>query len=202
MMVNVNQEIVNIRPIAGTRKRGENDEEDKILSKDLLADEKEKAEHLMLVDLGRNDVGRVSKIGSVNVTEFMQIEKYSHVMHIVSNVTGKLSSSHDNYDALMSGFPAGTVTGAPKIRAMNIINELESEPRGIYSGAVGFFDFKNNLNTCIAIRTLLHKGNKVYFQAGAGIVHDSDPESEFLECINKAKVINAAIDLAERGFMS
>ena len=202
MMVNVNQEIVNIRPIAGTRKRGKNDEEDKILSRDLLADEKEKAEHLMLVDLGRNDVGRVSKIGSVNVTEFMQIEKYSHVMHIVSNVTGKLSSSHDNYDALMSGFPAGTVTGAPKIRAMNIINELESEPRGIYSGAVGFFDFKNNLNTCIAIRTLLHKGNKVYFQAGAGIVHDSDPESEFLECINKAKVINAAIDLAERGFMS
>ena len=202
MMVNVNQKVVNIRPIAGTRKRGKNDEEDKILSKDLLADEKEKAEHLMLVDLGRNDVGRVSKIGSVDVTEFMHVEKYSHVMHIVSNVTGKLSSSHDNYDALMSGFPAGTVTGAPKIRAMNIINELESEPRGIYSGAVGFFDFKSNLNTCIAIRTLLHKGNKVYFQAGAGIVHDSDAESEFLECINKAKVINSAIDLAERGFMS
>ena len=202
MMVNVNQEVVNIRPIAGTRKRGENDEEDDVLSKDLLADEKENAEHLMLVDLGRNDVGRVSKTGSVEVTEFMSIEKYSHVMHIVSNVTGKLSASYDSYDALMSGFPAGTVTGAPKIRAMNIINELENEPRGIYSGTVGFFDFKNNLNTCIAIRTLLHKGNKVYFQAGAGIVHDSDAESEFLECLNKAKVINSAIDLAEQGFIS
>ena len=184
--------------VQGKRK---NDEEDKILSRDLLADEKEKAEHLMLVDLGRNDVGRVSKIGSVNVTEFMQIEKYSHVMHIVSNVTGKLSSSHDNYDALMSGFPAGTVTGAPKIRAMNIINELESEPREYIQVQLDFL-ISNNLNTCIAIRTLLHKGNKVYFQAGAGIVHDSDPDSEFLECINKAKVINAAIDLAERGFIS
>ena len=202
MMVNVNQEVVNIRPIAGTRKRGENENEDNYLSRDLLADEKEKAEHLMLVDLGRNDVGRVSEIGSVKVTEFMSIEKYSHVMHIVSNVIGKLSSSHDNYDALMSGFPAGTVTGAPKIRAMNIINELENEPRGIYSGSVGFFDFKNNLNTCIAIRTLLHKGNKVYFQAGAGIVHDSNADSEFKECLSKAKVINSAIDLAERGFIS
>ena len=202
MMVNVNQEVVNIRPIAGTRKRGVNDKEDALLSEDLLADEKERAEHLMLVDLGRNDVGKVSEIGSVKVTEFMSIEKYSHVMHIVSNVVGKLSSSHDNFDALMSGFPAGTVTGAPKIRAMNIINELEKEPRGIYSGSVGFFDFKNNLNTCIAIRTLLHKGDKVYFQAGAGIVHDSDAESEYKECINKAKVINSAIDLAEGGFTS
>ena len=202
MMVNVNQEVVNIRPIAGTRKRGVNDKEDALLSEDLLADEKERAEHLMLVDLGRNDVGKVSQIGSVKVTEFMSIEKYSHVMHIVSNVVGKLSSSHDNFDALMSGFPAGTVTGAPKIRAMNIINELEKEPRGIYSGSVGFFDFKNNLNTCIAIRTLLHKGDKVYFQAGAGIVHDSDAESEYKECINKAKVINSAIDLAEGGFTS
>ena len=199
LLVKVEDGLVEVRPIAGTRRRGKNQLEDKILAKDLINDEKEKAEHLMLLDLARNDVGRVSKYGSVTIPENMIIENYSHVMHIVSDVKGELANDKDPFDALMSGFPAGTVTGAPKIRAMEIIYELEKERRDIYSGTVGFFDFSGNINTCISIRTMIMKDGIVYFQSGAGIVYDSDPNKEYEETINKAKAIMTAIDFAENG---
>jgi anthranilate synthase component 1 len=202
LLVKVEDGTVEIRPIAGTRHRGQTNAEDQALAKDLINDEKECAEHLMLLDLGRNDVGRVSEFGSVTISENMVIENYSHVMHIVSDVKGKLAKDKDPFDALMSGFPAGTVTGAPKIRAMEIIHELEQERRDIYSGAVGFFDFTGNVNTCIAIRTMIMKDGTVHFQSGAGIVHDSDPTKEFEETVNKAKAIMAAIDFAENGLVS
>ena len=202
LLVKVEDGTVEIRPIAGTRHRGVTEAEDQVLADDLMNDEKECAEHLMLLDLGRNDVGRVSEYGSVTIPENMKIENYSHVMHIVSDVKGKLAKDKDPFDALMSGFPAGTVTGAPKIRAMEIIHELEQERRDIYSGAVGFFDFTGNVNTCIAIRTMIMKDGIVHFQSGAGIVHDSDPTKEFEETVNKAKAIMAAIDFAENGLVS
>ncbi|MEC9050569.1 MAG: anthranilate synthase component I [Candidatus Neomarinimicrobiota bacterium] len=202
LLVKVEDGIVEIRPIAGTRHRGGTEAEDQVLADELINDEKECAEHLMLLDLGRNDVGRVSEYGSVTIPENMKIEHYSHVMHIVSDVKGKLAKDKDPFDALMSGFPAGTVTGAPKIRAMEIIHELEQERRDIYSGAVGFFDFTGNVNTCIAIRTMIMKDGIVHFQSGAGIVHDSDPTKEFEETMNKAKAIMAAIDFAENGLVS
>jgi anthranilate synthase component 1 len=201
LLVKVEDDEIEIRPIAGTRKRGGNAEEDKKLADDLLSDAKERAEHLMLVDLGRNDVGRAAQFDSVEVKEFMVVEYYSHVMHIVSDVRGKLQDGKDVFDALYSGFPAGTLTGAPKIRAMEIIYDLEPTRRGVYSGAVGYFDFTGDINTCIAIRTMVMKDGTVYFQSGAGIVYDSDPNKEFEETVNKAKAINSAIDLAENGLV-
>jgi len=202
LLVKVEDGTVEIRPIAGTRQRGETEAEDEMLANDLINDEKECAEHLMLLDLGRNDVGRVSEFGSVTIPENMVIENYSHVMHIVSDVKGTLAKDKDPFDALMSGFPAGTVTGAPKIRAMEIIHELEPDRRDIYSGAVGFFDFTGNVNTCIAIRTMIMKDGTVHFQSGAGIVHDSEPTKEFDETVNKARAIMAAIDFAENGLVA
>lgn len=197
-LVKVKQEDVMIHPIAGTRKRSANPEEDHRLGEELLADSKERAEHLMLVDLGRNDLGRVCSAGSVEVVDFMHIERYSHVMHIVSTVIGKLSKSASPVDALFSVFPAGTLSGAPKPRAMEIIEELETTRRGVYGGIVGYIDFTGNLDTCIAIRTaLLHKGT-AYVQAGAGVVADSDPESENQECRNKAAAVLTAVHAANR----
>ncbi|MDP1853256.1 MAG: anthranilate synthase component I [Candidatus Omnitrophota bacterium] len=186
MFVRCENGLVQTRPIAGTRRRGKNAEEDAKLSRNLLSDAKEKAEHLMLVDLGRNDLGRVCKYGTVSVNEFMNIEKYSHVMHIVSNVRGKLRKDKDVFDVLSATFPAGTVTGAPKVRAMEIIDELEKVSRGPYAGCVGYFSFSGNLDTCITIRTIVIKRNTVYIQAGAGIVADSDPDKEYLETVSKA----------------
>jgi len=182
-------DVVTIRPIAGTRRRGKDREEDAAMAKDLLNDAKEVAEHLMLLDLGRNDVGRVAKKGTVEVTSQMKIENYSHVMHIVSNVEGKLDKGLDAFDALMAGFPAGTVSGAPKIRAMEIIDELEEERRGAYAGAVGYFSANGTMDTCIALRTGLVKDGKLYVQAGAGIVADSVPVNEYKECVSKSKAV-------------
>ncbi|MEY3858685.1 MAG: hypothetical protein RL568_115 [Actinomycetota bacterium] len=197
-LVKVNQEDVMIHPIAGTRKRSANPEEDHRLAEELLADPKERAEHLMLVDLGRNDLGRVCAPGTVEVVDFMHIERYSHVMHIVSTVIGKLSKKKSPVDALFSVFPAGTLSGAPKPRAMEIIEELETTRRGVYGGIVGYIDFTGNLDTCIAIRTaLLHNGT-AYVQAGAGVVADSDPESENQECRNKAAAVLTAVHAANR----
>tara|TARA_B100000586_G_C19962927_1_gene364526 strand:- start:42 stop:737 length:696 start_codon:yes stop_codon:yes gene_type:complete len=201
LLVKVKDKEIEIRPIAGTRQRGGDADADRKLAEDLLKDKKERAEHLMLVDLGRNDVGRAAVFNSVKVKEFMAVEYYSHVMHIVSDVRGKLQNGKDVFDALYSGFPAGTLTGAPKIRAMEIIHDLEPARRGIYSGAIGYFDFTGDMNTCIAIRTMVMKDNRVYFQSGAGITYDSDPEKEFEETVNKAKAINSAIDLAENGLV-
>jgi len=188
-----------VRPIAGTRPRGATPHEDKALEDELLADPKERAEHLMLLDLGRNDVGRVSEIGTVKVTDRFFIERYSHVMHIVSNVEGNLDTKkHDALSALIAGFPAGTVSGAPKIRAMEIIDELEKEKRGIYSGCVGYFSAGGDMDTCIVLRTALIKDGKMYVQAGAGIVADSNPKSEQQECVNKAKALFHAAEEARR----
>jgi anthranilate synthase component 1 len=187
-----------LRPIAGTRKRGETEKEDKSLEEELRKDPKEIAEHIMLVDLGRNDVGRVAGIGSVKVTEMMTVERYSHVMHLVSNVEGDLMDGLDAFDVLRSCFPAGTVTGAPKVRAMEIIEELEPTRRGPYAGAVGYFSYSGNMDTCITIRTLVIKDNKVYVQAGAGIVADSIPEREYAETVNKAMGMMRAVDMAEK----
>jgi len=187
---------VTIRPIAGTRKRGKTPEEDKALAEDLLADPKELAEHLMLLDLGRNDVGRVANVGTVEVTDKMVIENYSHVMHIVSNVEGDIDPTHDAMDALMAGFPAGTVSGAPKVRAMEIIDELESERRSFYAGAVGYIAANGQMDTCIAMRTALVKDGELILQAGAGIVADSDPDSEWEECRNKARALVRAAEEA------
>jgi anthranilate synthase component 1 len=188
---------VEIRPIAGTRWRGKTTEEDLALEKELLADEKERAEHLMLVDLARNDIGRVCDFGSVKVDEFMTVERYSHVMHIVSNVTGKLEAHHNSYDLMRATFPAGTVSGAPKIRAMQIISELEATQRGPYAGAVGYFSFNGNLDSCITLRTALLKNGTAFVQAGGGIVADSDAAYEFNETVNKSKAMIKAIALAE-----
>ncbi len=188
---------VTIRPIAGTRPRGATPAEDKALERDLLADQKELAEHLMLLDLGRNDTGRVSKIGTVRPTEEFIIERYSHVMHIVSNVVGELSDDHDALSALLAGLPAGTVSGAPKVRAMQIIDELEPEKRGLYGGGVGYFSAGGDMDMCIALRTALVKDGKLYIQAGGGVVHDSDPEAEYQETVHKSNAIRrAAADAA------
>jgi anthranilate synthase component I len=198
ILVRLRDDTVTIRPIAGTRPRGKTPDEDRALAADLLADQKELAEHLMLLDLGRNDVGRVAKVGSVRVTERMKIENYSHVMHIVSNVEGTIDPKHDAMDALMAGFPAGTVSGAPKVRAMEIIEELEPEKRGIYGGAVGYFAANGSMDTCIALRTTVVKDGVMYVQAGAGIVADSVPESEHQECQHKARALVRAAQEAVR----
>jgi anthranilate synthase component 1 len=189
---------VTIRPIAGTRPRGATPHEDEALADELLADPKECAEHLMLLDLGRNDVGRVAQIGTVTVTDQFFIERYSHVMHIVSNVEGKLDPKHDAVDALAAGFPAGTVSGAPKVRAMQIIDELEKEKRGLYAGCVGYFSAAGDMDSCIVLRTALVKDGRMYVQAGAGVVADSDPAFEQQECINKAKALFRAAEEARR----
>ena len=185
-----------IRPIAGTRPRGSSDEEDLKNEQDLLADEKEKAEHLMLVDLARNDIGRVCKIGSVQAAEFMSIERYSHVMHIVSQVIGKLDEKYNAFDLMRATFPAGTVSGAPKVRAMQIISEFENLQRNAYAGALGYFGYDGNHDSCIAIRTAMIKNKKIHLQAGAGIVADSIPEMEYEETLNKAKGMLKAIYMA------
>ncbi len=190
---------VTVRPIAGTRKRGRSEEEDRALEAELLADPKERAEHLMLIDLGRNDVGRISETGSVKVTEEMVVERYSHVMHIVSNVTGRLKPGLTAMDALRATFPAGTVSGAPKIRALEIIDELEPVKRGIYSGAVGYLSWHGNMDTAIAIRTAVIKDGQLHVQAGAGIVADSVPEMEWQETLNKGRALFRAVAMAERG---
>ncbi|MDI6744543.1 MAG: anthranilate synthase component I, partial [Thermodesulfovibrionales bacterium] len=199
ILVRLEGEKVVLRPIAGTRRRGETDAEDKALEEELKKDPKEMAEHIMLVDLGRNDVGRVAEKGSVNVTELMAVERYSHVMHMVSNVEGNLEKGLDAFDVLRACFPAGTVTGAPKVRAMEIIDELEPIKRGPYAGAIGYFSYSGNMDTCITIRTLIIKNGKVYVQAGAGIVADSVPEREYTETVNKAMGMMKAVDMAERG---
>jgi anthranilate synthase component 1 len=198
ILVKVRNGTVTIRPIAGTRRRGATPHEDKSLEAELLADPKERAEHLMLLDLGRNDVGRVAEIGSVEVTDRFFIERYSQVMHIVSNVEGKLRTDCDPLDALAAGFPAGTVSGAPKVRAMQIIDELEKEKRALYAGAVGYFSAGADMDTCIVLRTALIKDGMMYVQAGAGIVADSDPEFERQECISKAKALFRAAEEARR----
>jgi len=198
ILVRVRDGIVTVRPIAGTMPRGDTPHEDKEYEEKLLADPKERAEHLMLLDLGRNDVGRVAEIGSVKVTDQFFIERYSHVMHIVSNVEGKLAKKHDAVDALAAGFPAGTVSGAPKVRAMEIIDELEKEKRGLYAGSVGYFSAAGEMDTCIVLRTALVKDGVMYVQAGAGIVADSNPDSEQQECINKSRALFRAAEEARR----
>jgi len=186
-----------VRPIAGTRPRGTDERQDHELERELSADPKEIAEHIMLVDLGRNDVGRVSRIGSVEVTERMVIERYSHVMHLVSNVRGELQPGLDCFDAFRATFPAGTLSGAPKIRAMEIIEQLEPVRRGVYGGAIGYFGFSGNMDTAIGIRTMVIDRGTIYAPAGAGIVADSDPEREHAECVNKARALFQAVKLAE-----
>ena len=198
ILVRVRDATVPIRPIAGTRWRGKTRAEDEALAADLLADEKECAEHLMLLDLGRNDVGRVAATGTVTVTERFAIERYSHVMHIVSNVEGVLDPAHDTIDALAAGFPAGTVSGAPKVRAMEIIDELETDKRGIYAGCIGYFGAAGEMDTCIVLRTAVVKDATMHVQAGAGIVYDSEPESEARECRNKARALFRAAEEAGR----
>jgi anthranilate synthase component 1 len=189
---------VTVRPLAGTRPRGATDEEDRQLAEDLLADPKERAEHVMLVDLGRNDVGRVARYGSVELSDVMVIERYSHVMHITSNVTGELREGMDAFDALRACLPAGTVSGAPKVRAMQIIDELEPHRRGPYAGAVGYLDFCGNMDTCIALRTIVFQNGRAYVQAGAGIVADSQPALEYQETLNKARGLLKAIEIAQQ----
>lgn len=197
-MVRLTGDVIELRPIAGTRRRGATPEEEQSLEADLLADPKERAEHIMLVDLGRNDVGRIAEIGTIEVNELMGIERYSHVIHIVSNVRGKLAPDKSSFDLFVSAFPAGTVSGAPKIRAMQIISELEPQKRGLYAGAIGYFGYNGNLDTCIVIRTIVMKGKKVFINAGAGIVADSDPEMEYQETLNKARAMFHAVELAEQ----
>ncbi|MDP6302392.1 MAG: anthranilate synthase component I [SAR202 cluster bacterium] len=197
MLVQVENGTVSVHPIAGTRRRGKDEAEDLALEEDLRTDEKEQAEHIMLLDLGRNDVGRVSKPGTVNVSQVMDIERYSHVIHLVSHVTGELRDGMSIYDALRSCFPAGTVSGAPKIRAMEIVAELEPDRRGVYAGAVGYFDFAGNMDTAIAIRTLVVKGGYAYAQAGGGVVYDSTAENEYMETVHKVAATLRAIDQAE-----
>ena len=194
ILVRLRDDTITLRPIAGTRPRGKNKKEDLFYEKDLLKDKKELAEHLMLLDLGRNDTGKVSKINSVKVTEQFKIERYSHVMHIVSNVIGKFNNKFTNFDTLLSGFPAGTVSGAPKIRAMEIIDELENTKRKVYAGGIGYFSANGDFDTCIALRTAVSINNKFYVQAGAGIVADSKPINEYYETINKAKALLKAIE--------
>ncbi|VAW97000.1 Anthranilate synthase, aminase component [hydrothermal vent metagenome] len=199
ILVHLEDDMVTVRPLAGTRPRGNNDEHDKQLEKELLADPKECAEHLMLIDLGRNDIGRIAETGSVKVTEKMAIERYSHVMHIVSNVVGKLDKKHSAMDVLRATFPAGTLSGAPKIRAMEIIDELEPVKRGVYSGAVGYLSWTGNMDTAIAIRTAVIKDKKLHIQAGAGLVYDSIPKNEWDETMNKARAVFRAVSLAAAG---
>jgi anthranilate synthase component I len=201
VMVRLEEQTMELRPIAGTRKRGKTEQEDRQLSDELLSDEKERAEHVMLVDLGRNDLGRVAEIGSVQVNQYMVVEKYSHVMHLVSNVRAQLAKGKDAFDVMAATFPAGTLTGAPKVRAMGIIDELEPVKRGTYGGAVGYFSFNGNMDFCITIRTMLLKDNKIYIQAGAGIVYDSIPEKEHQESLNKARGMLQAVRLAASGFV-
>jgi anthranilate synthase component 1 len=198
ILVRLRDETVTIRPIAGTRRRGATPDEDAALADELLADPKERAEHLMLLDLGRNDVGRVAQIGSVKVTDSFFIERYSQVMHIVSNVEGRIDPQHDALAALAAGFPAGTVSGAPKVRAMEIIDELEHDARGAYGGCIGYFGANGEMDTCIVLRTAVVKDGRMHVQAGAGIVYDSDPASEHLECVNKAKALFKAAEEAIR----
>ncbi len=198
IMVRVVKGKVTVRPLAGTRKRGRTEEEDQALADELLADPKECAEHVMLVDLGRNDVGRVAQYGSVEISDVMVIERYSHVMHITSNVTGQLRENCDSFDALAACLPAGTVSGAPKVRAMEIIDEIESTRRGPYAGAVGYIDFAGNMDTCIALRTVVVHDGKAYIQAGAGIVADSVPETEYQETLNKAQGLLKAIEITQQ----
>ncbi len=197
MLVRVEDGVVETHPIAGTRPRGRDSDEDEVLEAELKADEKERAEHVMLVDLGRNDIGRVSRPGTVKVGDFMIVERYSHVMHLVSRVTGKLKPELSAYDALRACFPAGTVSGAPKIRAMQIISDLETDRRGPYAGAVGYFDFSGNMDTCITIRTIAMKDGVAHIQCGGGVVYDSVPETEYQETLNKARAMLQAIDQAE-----
>ena len=199
VMVRKEGDRVDLRPIAGTRPRGRTPEEDRDLEKELLADPKERAEHVMLVDLGRNDLGRVCQTGSVKVTELMVVERYSHVMHIVSNVCGRLAPDHDAFDLVRATFPAGTLSGAPKVRAMEIIDELEPVCREIYGGAVGYVSFSGNMDLAIAIRTLVVKDGRLHLQAGAGIVADSNPAAEYQETVNKAMAVIRAIEIAEQG---
>lgn len=199
ILVRLEDETVTVRPIAGTRPRGRDEAEDRRLEEELLADPKERAEHIMLMDLGRNDVGRVARIGSVRVTDRMVVERYSHVMHIVSNVVGSLTRGLDAIDVLRAAFPAGTVSGAPKVRAMEIIDELEPTRRGIYAGAVGYLGWSGNMDTAIAIRTAVIKDGTLYIQAGAGIVADSVPAKEWEETMNKARAIFRAVTLASAG---
>ncbi len=200
ILVRLDHDDIILRPIAGTRRRGASEEEDLALEKELLADPKERAEHLMLVDLGRNDVGRVGRYGTVHVKDLLVIERYSHVMHIVSGVQGKLAPGKDQFDVMNACFPAGTASGAPKIRAMEIIEELEPERRGPYAGAVGYFGFSGNMDFCITIRTFIMKGEDLWVQAGAGIVADSDPQLEYTETLNKSLGLRRAVELAESGF--
>jgi len=198
MHVRIADDSVEIRPIAGTRPRGASPGEDEANAAQLLNDPKERAEHIMLVDLARNDVGRVAEFGSVRVTEFMQVERYSHVMHIVSNVVGQLRAGCSAFDAVRSTFPAGTVSGAPKIRAMQIISELEKTRRGCYAGAIGYFGFNGNVDSCIALRCAVLKNGHAYFQAGAGIVSDSDPQREYEETVIKARAMMKALAMASQ----
>ena len=201
ILVRLEGDDMEVRPIAGTRRRGATAEEDAALERELLADPKERAEHLMLVDLGRNDLGRVARYGSVEVRDLLVIERYSHVMHIVSGVHAKIKEGLDQFDVLKACFPAGTVSGAPKIRAMEIIEELEPERRGPYAGAVGYFGFSGNMDICITIRTFVMRGGDLWIQAGAGIVFDSDPQKEFEETLNKARGLRRAVELAEKGIL-
>jgi anthranilate synthase component 1 len=187
-------------PIAGTRPRGRTPSEDQDLEDELVANEKERAEHIMLVDLGRNDLGRVCEVNSVSTESLMHVEKYSHVMHLVSQITGRLRADRDMFDLLRSAFPAGTVSGAPKIRAMEIINDLEGEKRGPYAGAVGYLGREGNMDMCITIRTLIMRGNEYFAQAGAGIVADSDPAAEYEETLSKIRALTKAVATAEEGF--
>jgi anthranilate synthase component 1 len=197
IMTRVEGDLVTIRPLAGTRRRGATPDEDKALADELIADPKERAEHIMLVDLGRNDVGRVARFGSVELSDLLTVERYSHVMHISSTVTGRLESGKTAFDALRSCLPAGTLSGAPKVRAMQIIDELEPHRRGPYGGAVGYVDFTGNMDTCIALRTMIVQGQTAYIQAGAGLVADSDPEAEYQETVNKAKGLLRALEIAQ-----
>jgi anthranilate synthase component 1 len=197
IMVRVEGDRVMIRPLAGTRRRGRTEEEDERLARELLADHKERAEHIMLVDLGRNDIGRVARYGTVQLSDVMSVEKYSHVMHISSTVTGKLREGYTACDALRACLPAGTLSGAPKVRAMEIIDELEPHRRGPYGGAIGYIDFSGNMDTCIALRTLVLNGQTAYLQAGAGIVADSVPSVEREETLNKAMGLLRALEIAE-----
>jgi anthranilate synthase component 1 len=199
VLVRLQRRVAEVRPIAGTRPRGKNGDEDQALEADLLADPKERAEHVMLVDLGRNDLGRVCEFGTIEVPDLLTVERYSHVIHLVSRVTGRLRDSVDAYDLLRATFPAGTVSGAPKVRAMEIIEELEGIRRGPYAGAVGYFGFNGNMDTCIIIRTILMQGDVAYLQAGGGIVADSDPTREWEETLHKARALGVAIEMAEQG---
>jgi anthranilate synthase component 1 len=200
ILVRVEDGLVTIRPLAGTRRRGRDEAEDRALAEELLADPKERAEHIMLVDLGRNDVGRVADYSTVQLSDVMKVERYSHVMHITSNVTGRLSAGKTAFDALRAGLPAGTVSGAPKVRAMQIIDEVEPQKRGPYAGAVGYIDFTGNMDTCIALRTLVLQGTNAYVQAGGGVVFDSVPGAEYEETVNKAKGMFKAIEIAQSQF--